>query len=88
MDTSVYALFGIIAPIFYVIPTIIGGLLKPGYNHLYNSVSDLLAAGAPHKKLLVPPFTVYPILLSLFGFGVFSILFHWSFSFNPDSFFL
>lgn len=74
MDISVYALFGIIAPVFYVIPTIIGGLLRPGYNHLYNSVSDLLAPGAPNKKILVPPFTVYPVLLSLFGFGVFSLL--------------
>lgn len=74
MDISVYALFGIIAPVFYVIPTIIGGLLRPGYNHLYNSVSDILAAGAPNKKLLMPFFTVYPVLLSLFGFGVFSVL--------------
>ena len=74
MDISVYALCGIIAPVFYIIPTIIGGFLRPGYNHLYNSVSDLLVAGAPNKKLLVPPFTVYPVLLSLFGFGVFSIL--------------
>jgi len=74
MDLSVYALLGISAPIFYVVPMIIGGLLRPGYNHLYNSVSDLLATGAPNKKILVPFFTVYPVLLSVFGFGIFSEL--------------
>jgi len=74
MDFSVYSLLGIVAPIFYVIPTIIGGFIRPGYNHLYNSVSDLLSAGAPNKKYLVPFFTIYPVLLSVFGFGIYSVL--------------
>ncbi len=74
MDISSYSLFGLISPIFYIVPTIVGGLIRPGYNHLYNSVSDLLASGAPNKKYLVPPFTLYPILLSIFGFGIFSEL--------------
>ena len=74
MGLSVFSLFGIIAPLFYIIPTIIGGILIPGYNHLYNSVSDLLASGAPNKKYLMLPFTLYSVLLSIFGFGIFSIL--------------
>ena len=74
MKITVYALFGIFAPLFYIIPTIVGGLLRPGYSHLTNSVSDLLASGAPNKIPLMIPFTVYPILLSVFGFGLFAIL--------------
>lgn len=74
MRLTVFSLFGIIAPLFYIIPTIVGGLLRPGYSHLLNSVSDLLASGAPNKVYLMIPFTVYPILLSIFGFGLFAIL--------------
>lgn len=74
MKSTVISLFGIIAPLFYVIPTIVGGLLRPGYNHLLNSVSDLLASGAPNRIYLMIPFTVYPIFLSVFGFGLFAVL--------------
>jgi hypothetical protein len=74
MNLKVFSLFGILAPLFYIIPTIVGGLLRPGYNHLTNSVSDLLVSGAPNKIYIVGPFTLYPIFLCIFGFGLFSVL--------------
>ena len=74
MNLKIFSLFGILAPLFYIIPTIVGGLLRPGYNHLSNSVSDLLVSGAPNKMYIVGPFTLYPIFLCIFGFGLFSIL--------------
>jgi hypothetical protein len=74
MNIKVFSLFGILAPLFYIFPTIIGGLLRPGYNHLTNSVSDLLVSGAPNKMYIVGPFTLYPIFLCIFGFGLFSVL--------------
>lgn len=74
MNLKVISLVGIISPLFYIIPTIVGALLRPGYSHLSNSVSDLLVSGAPNKIYLVIPFTVYPILLSIFGFGLFTVL--------------
>ena len=74
MKSTVFSLFGVIAPLFYIVPTIVGGLLRPGYSHLSNSVSDLLASGAPNRINLMIPFTVYPILLSVFGFGLFAVL--------------
>ena len=74
MKLTVISLFGIVAPLFYIIPTIVGGLLRPGYSHLSNSVSDLLASGAPNRIYLMIPFTVYPIFLSVFGFGLFAVL--------------
>ena len=74
MKLMVFSLFGIIAPLFYIIPTLVGGLLRPGYSHLLNSVSDLLASGAPNKVYLIIPFTLYPIFLSIFGFSLFAVL--------------
>lgn len=74
MKLMVFSLFGIIAPLFYIIPTLVGGLLRPGYSHLSNSVSDLLTPGAPNKIYLMIPFTLYPIFLSIFGFGLFVVL--------------
>jgi hypothetical protein len=74
MNLKIFSFFGILAPLFYIIPTIIGGLLRPGYNHLSNSVSDLLVSGAPNKIYIVGPFTLYPIFLCIFGFGLFSVL--------------
>ena len=58
MKSTVFSLFGVIAPLFYIIPTIVGGLLRPGYSHLSNSVSDLLASGAPNRINLMIPFTM------------------------------
>jgi hypothetical protein len=74
MNLKIFSLFGILAPFFYIISTIIGGLLRPGYNHLTNTVSDLLVSGAPNKIYIVGPFTLYPIFLCIFGFGLFSVL--------------
>jgi hypothetical protein len=74
MKSTVISLFGIVAPLFYIIPTVVGGLLRPGYSHISNSVSDLLASGAPNRIYLMIPFTVYPVFLSVFGFGLFAIL--------------
>jgi hypothetical protein len=74
MTGSVISLFGIFAPLFYIIPTVVGGLLRPGYRHSSNSVSELLASGAPNKIYLMIPFTLYPIFLSVFGFGLSAIL--------------
>jgi hypothetical protein len=74
MKTTVVSLFAIVAPLFYIIPTVVGGLLRPGYSHISNSVSDLLASGAPNRIYLMIPFTVYPVFLSVFGFGLFTVL--------------
>ena len=36
------AVCGIIAPVFYLLMTIIGGALSPGYSHITETVSELL----------------------------------------------
>lgn len=64
-------LCGILAAIVYVAVVIVGGALRPGYDHLVEPVSELTAAGAPNKDLLDIGFLVYNLLVVLFGVGVF-----------------
>ena len=45
-------LCGALAPFFYIAAAIIGWLLAPGYDHIRDSVSDLLRPGMPNKVLL------------------------------------
>jgi len=54
MKNKVLMLCGILAPVVYVITVILGGFLWPGYSHVSQPVSDLIATGAPNKSLLDP----------------------------------
>ena len=64
------ALSGVLAPIIYIGTVILGGILRPGYSHIAEAVSELVATGAPHKPLLSSLFLVYNILCGAFGVGV------------------
>lgn len=63
-------LSGILAPIIYVGTVLLGGILRPGYSHLAEAISELVAAGAPNKPLLSSLFIVYNVLCSAFGIGL------------------
>ena len=45
------ALGGMIGPILYTLIWILGGILQPGYSHIRDDVSSLMAVGAPNKRL-------------------------------------
>lgn len=64
------ALCGMIAPILFMVMTILGGALRPGYSHLADTISELFSPGSPNKLLLDTLHTLFAILLILFGFGV------------------
>jgi len=64
-------LCGSFAAILYVGTVILGGLLRPGYSHLFEAISELVADGAPNRSLLSSLFLVYNILLSVFGISLF-----------------
>ena len=49
---KIFAVCGMIGPFFYAMIWILGGILQPGYNHISDDVSTLLAVGAPNKLLL------------------------------------
>ncbi|HET9907767.1 MAG TPA: DUF998 domain-containing protein [Anaerolineales bacterium] len=64
-------LCGMFASLVYVGTVILGGLIRPGYSHLSEAISELVADGAPNRSLLSSLFLVYNVLLSAFGIGLF-----------------
>lgn len=68
---KVYPVFGIIAPLFYILAVVIGGYLVQGYSHLYNSISELTVSNAPKIPIIYILFFIYNILVVLFGAGLY-----------------
>jgi len=62
----IFAICGMIGPFFYAMIWILGGLLQPGYNHITEDVSTLLATGAPNKLLFDVMDATYAILMIVF----------------------
>ena len=70
MMRKVFLVCGMLIPVMYVALYVIGGALRPGYNHISDSVSELLSPGAPNKTLLSVIQVIYALLHVLFGMGV------------------
>lgn len=62
---------GISAALLYTGTVILGGLIRPGYSHVVEAISELVADGAPNRPLLSSLFLLYNTLLGLFGWGLF-----------------
>jgi hypothetical membrane protein len=54
-----FMLSGVLAPIIYVATVILGGLLRPGYSHVAEAISELVATGAPNRPLL--NYAIHPL---------------------------
>ena len=61
---------GVIVPVLFAFTAVLGGVLRPGYSHLSDTVSELFSPGSPNKLLLDALHTSYALLLTLFGIGV------------------
>ena len=48
---KIYAICGMLGFIVFNLIWIIGGIIQPGYNHIQDDVSSLMALGAPNKVL-------------------------------------
>jgi hypothetical protein len=70
MNGRILYISGMLIPIVYVFMYLLGGALRPDYSHISNSVSELLAPGAPNKPLLMTVQTLYALLHIVFGIGV------------------
>ena len=70
VDLKVFYFSGMAIPVIYISMYILGGLLRPNYNHISNSVSELFTPGAPNKKLLIIIQVIYALLHIIFGFSV------------------
>lgn len=60
---------GIVAPVLFVAIAIVGGLLRPGYSHISQAISELTEAGAVGKPLLDPLLLLMEFLTTFFGLG-------------------
>ena len=70
MNRRVIYLFGLLAPILFVFTAVLGGSLRPGYSHVTDTVSELFSPGSPNRSSLSLLYTLFSILLTLFGFGL------------------
>src|SRR5215211_3649359 len=71
MKNKILMLGGILAPIVYVLTVLLGGVIRPGYSHVSQAVSDLIATNAPNKSLLDPLFALYNLLVIAFALSLF-----------------
>jgi len=65
-NQKIFAFCGMIGPFFYAMIWILGGILQPGYNHITDDVSTLLAVGAPNKLLFDVMDATYAVLMIIF----------------------
>ena len=73
---ALLVLAGIAAPLLYVFTVILGGAIRPGYDHLAEAVSALTEARAPNKVWLDALFFGFNVLLVAFGIGVLATMRH------------
>ena len=67
---KIFVASGVLIPITYIFMYLLGGALRSGYNHISDSVSELLSPGAPNRPVLIVIQVVYALLHILFGIGV------------------
>lgn len=67
-------LCGAIAPVFYTAVVIIGGLATDGYNPFRDTISDLVAIGAPLKTAIGIALMAASMLGAAFGVGLYERL--------------
>ena len=63
-------LCGALSAAAYIMGTIVGGALRPGYSHIAHTVSELMAPGSPNKLLMHVFFTASAVFSAFFGVGV------------------
>ena len=69
MKKWVYAL-GVIAPVFFTLAVIVLGYLKPGYSHIYHTMSELGETGAATAQAASLVFIITGLMIIVFGVGV------------------
>lgn len=74
MILDVLLVCGLLIGPSYVFLYVLGGALRPGYSHISDSVSELLAPGALNKPALGLIQVAYALLHVLFGLGVFEVV--------------
>lgn len=71
---NVLFICGVLSSILYVSTDIFAAMMWRGYSYAAQSVSELMAIGAPTRSLVVLLFTFYNVLIIAFGIGVWASL--------------
>jgi hypothetical membrane protein len=74
MKARALLLAGVMAPVVYSATVVFGGMITPGYSHLSQYVSELIAAGAPNRALLNLLFAIYNLFVLAFGVGIYLLI--------------
>jgi hypothetical protein len=70
MNAKLFLACGTLAPLIYLGAVLFGDHNYPGYNPWLQSVSELIAEGAPGKTVLDIVFSICGMLTALFSFGI------------------
>jgi hypothetical protein len=71
---KIYAICGMLSPIVFNLIWIIAGFIQPGYDHIQNDVSSLMALGAPNKLLFDVMNIINFILTIIFLIGLVTVI--------------
>ena len=73
-NQKLYGICGMLSPIVFNLIWIIAGFIQPGYDHIQNDVSSLMALGAPNKLLFDSMNIVSFILEIIFFIGLILVM--------------
>ena len=65
-NLKIFAVGGMLGPVLYTLIWVLGGILQPGYSHVRDDVSSLMAVGAPNKRLFDLMQTLDVMLMMVF----------------------
>jgi hypothetical protein len=74
MDQKLLYLCGMVSPALFILLTILGGALRPGYSHVSDTISELFSPGSPNKLPLDILHTTTAVLTTFFGVGVLNFI--------------
>ncbi len=70
MGRKLLLVCGILSSLLYVATVVLAAMRWEGYSSTAQTVSELIAIGAPTRPLVVPLFVTYALLVYAFGVGV------------------
>jgi hypothetical membrane protein len=70
ISQKIIGICGMLGPIIFTLMWIIGGVITPGYDHIRDDISSLLAMGAPNKVIMDVMNISTSILLWIFFLGL------------------
>jgi hypothetical protein len=76
MNRRTLYLFGLLAPVLFVFTAILGGLLRPKYSHITDTVSELFSPGSTNRWPLTLLYILFSVSLSVFGLGLLKFVHH------------